>query len=324
MRYWWVNHKQTARQEISGGYLWSPKREANGSRSQFYDNMRIAEPGDLVLSFSGGRIGHVGAVRDFAGPALKPMGFGETGANWSDDGWLLPVTWQRLPRAVRPKDRIAELGPLLPAKYSPINPQTGNGNQKAYLAEIGKAAFDQILSNDRQVIAEVWSSAEMNEPLEAFDDAVQDQLTSDPGLDSTTKQQLVLARQGQGLFRARVNAIEKACRLTSVSNPRLLVASHIKPWRVCKTAAERLDGANGLLLTPHVDRLFDRGLITFTQAGEVMISPRLDPQDVQRLGLQDACARNCGEFNERQAEYLKFHKENVFLAKWSEMRPGPK
>ena len=40
MRFWWVNHKQTARQELTGGYLWSPKTEARGTRSQFYDNMR--------------------------------------------------------------------------------------------------------------------------------------------------------------------------------------------------------------------------------------------------------------------------------------------
>lgn len=56
MRYRSVNHEQTARQELSGGYLWSPKREASGARSQFYDNMRIAEAGDAVLSFSSGVI----------------------------------------------------------------------------------------------------------------------------------------------------------------------------------------------------------------------------------------------------------------------------
>ncbi|WP_197086911.1 hypothetical protein [Bradyrhizobium sp. LTSPM299] len=56
VKYWWVNHKQTMRQEIGGGYLWSPKEEANGSRSQFYDNMRIAAPGDPVLSYAGGSL----------------------------------------------------------------------------------------------------------------------------------------------------------------------------------------------------------------------------------------------------------------------------
>jgi hypothetical protein len=33
MRYWWVNQKQTHRHELGDGYLWSPKRRANQTRS---------------------------------------------------------------------------------------------------------------------------------------------------------------------------------------------------------------------------------------------------------------------------------------------------
>ena len=51
-KYWWVNHNQTFEQERGEGYLWSPKREANGARSQFYENMRIARAGDMVVSFA--------------------------------------------------------------------------------------------------------------------------------------------------------------------------------------------------------------------------------------------------------------------------------
>ncbi len=72
MRFWWVNHKQTARQELTGGYLWSPVTETSGARSQFYDNMRFAAPGDIVLSYAAGQIGRVGMVADFAVSAPKP------------------------------------------------------------------------------------------------------------------------------------------------------------------------------------------------------------------------------------------------------------
>jgi hypothetical protein len=48
MRYWWVNQNQTYRQEIAGGYLWSPKRNANGVRNPFHEFMREASPGDPV------------------------------------------------------------------------------------------------------------------------------------------------------------------------------------------------------------------------------------------------------------------------------------
>ena len=39
-RFWWVNHNQTAREEVEEQFLWSPKTERNGARSQFYENMR--------------------------------------------------------------------------------------------------------------------------------------------------------------------------------------------------------------------------------------------------------------------------------------------
>lgn len=44
MRYWWVNQNQTYRHEVSGGYLWSPKRNANGARNTYYETMREVAP----------------------------------------------------------------------------------------------------------------------------------------------------------------------------------------------------------------------------------------------------------------------------------------
>ena len=51
MRFWWVNQNQTYRHEIQGGYLWSPKRNANKARNPFYESMREIAPGDLIFSF---------------------------------------------------------------------------------------------------------------------------------------------------------------------------------------------------------------------------------------------------------------------------------
>lgn len=79
------------RQEVDGGYLWSPVSEANGARSKFYDNMRLATPGDVVLSYADARVGRAGIVTDFAISAPKPEEFGSVGAYWNSAGWLLPV-----------------------------------------------------------------------------------------------------------------------------------------------------------------------------------------------------------------------------------------
>jgi len=65
VRYWWVNQNQTYRQEIVGGYLWSPKRNANGARNPFYEFMREVTPGDLVFSFVDTRRVALGIVSSY-------------------------------------------------------------------------------------------------------------------------------------------------------------------------------------------------------------------------------------------------------------------
>lgn len=84
----------------------------------------------------------------------------------------------------------------------------------------------------------------------------------DVGIPETEKTAIIRARRGQGLFKDRVMRIEERCRITGVTNPVHLIASHCKPWRDC-TNAERLEGENGLLLTQSIDHLFDRGFIGF-------------------------------------------------------------
>jgi hypothetical protein len=247
-QYWWVNHKQTWRQEIDGQYLWSPKTSSNGARNEFYSNMRRASPGDLVLSYADQQISCVGRVAEFAFAAPKPEEFGTVGANWSRDGWLLPVYWTRVVPPIRPKDLMDRLRPLLPGRYSPVNPDTGRGNQGAYLAEISEPLFDAIVSNmafDLALLARGGSNSLSYESVvEAVEDTIERRIAADLALDDTERKSLIAARRGQGVFRSNLEKLERACRLTGITNPSLLKASHIKPWRACETAQERLDGMN--------------------------------------------------------------------------------
>lgn len=326
--YWWVNHKQTHRQEIDGNFLWSPKTKANGTRNVFYDNMRRAAPGDLVLSYADQRIAYVGRVAEYAMPALKPEEFGDTGSHWDKDGWRLPVFWTALVPAVRPKDILLTIAPLLKRKYAPIQAATGNGNQTAYLAEIDEPLFNAITTGsalDKPMLAHGGANSLAFPVLvEQLDDEAEQRVWSDLTLDETTQKRVVRARRGQGLFRENVLKIERRCRVTGIDNPNLLIASHIKPWRVCRTAAERLDGMNGLMLTPDADLLFDRGFITFEDDGRVQVSERTEPQDLRRLGLGHLDMRSLGfgesqgawstaAFAAGQRGYLAYHRTEVFV-----------
>jgi predicted restriction endonuclease len=106
--------------------------------------------------------------------------------------------------------------------------------------------------------------------------------------------------------------IETKCRVTGVENPVHLVASHCKPWRD-STNVERLDGENGLLLTPSIDHLFDRGFIGFENNGKLIISPVAHRPSLERMGVETEQIVNVGGFSSGQKQFLDFHRNSVFL-----------
>src|SRR6516162_6424308 len=106
------------------------------------------------------------------------------------------------------------------------------------------------------------------------------------------------------------SSIEHACRITQVARMEHLVASHIQPWRDSSNE-QRLDGENGLLLTPTVDHLFDKGFISFENTGQLIVSPVADPVSLKRMGVDRDARVNVGTFSQGQRQHLEFHRENV-------------
>jgi putative restriction endonuclease len=108
-----VNQYQTYRHEVTGGYLWSPKRNANGARNPFYESMREVAPGDLILSFMDTRILAIGFAQSYCWESPK-LEFGTSGQNWEDIGWRVKIQFTELANKMRPKEHIEILRPLLP------------------------------------------------------------------------------------------------------------------------------------------------------------------------------------------------------------------
>lgn len=130
-----------------------------------------------------------------------------------------------------------------------------------------------------------------------------------PGLNETEKASLRMARIGQGRFRQELlKAYTSKCPVTGIMHPHLLTASHIKPWIAC-TNLERLDPNNGILLSALVDRLFDRGLITFNDDGSVIISSELSPSDVDLCHLNPLTPIHLAG---RRREYMEYHRTIQF------------
>jgi hypothetical protein len=319
MRYWWVNQNQTYRQEVAGGYLWSPKRKANGARNPFYESMREVAPGDLVFSFAQTRIAAWGLARSYAYEAPKPEEFGTAGRNWERIGWRVEVEFHELASAPRPADWIELLRPLLPERYSPLLPD-GRGVQSIYLTELAKplaVAVAEIAGNEVALIARdelVHERGLLARAPEfvAWEEHLRRQIEGDSTIAATEREALVLARRGQGLFRERVQAIESHCRVTGVDRIEHLRASHCKPWRDCDND-ERLDAENGLLLTPSIDHLFDRGFISFEGDGRLLLSPVAHHASLARMGVAVDRPVDVGSFTARQRGFLAYHRDEVFL-----------
>jgi len=321
MRHWWVNQNQTFEQETRGGYLWSPKRKANDQRNPFYEFMREVAPGDVVFSFQGTYIRAIGIAQSYCYECPKPAEFGAAGPNWSDIGWKIDVRFTPVPAPIRPADHMQRLKPLLADKYAPLRP-SGQGLQSVYLTSVEPAFAAALLSllgpEARALANENVIRDRADDPSRSpaqgqteWEEYLIDSIRQRP-IEATEKTALILARRGQGLFKQRVGRVERRCRITGVDRIEHLRASHCKPWRD-SSDPERLDGENGLLLTPSIDHLFDRGFISFEGDGRLVVSPVAHVPSLEKMGVPVGERKNVGGFSEGQRRYLEFHRERVFL-----------
>ncbi len=124
------------------------------------------------------------------------------------------------------------------------------------------------------------------------------------------KKQINFARIGQGRYRKALLDECPICAITLVSDDRLLIASHIKPW-VASNEVEKLDPKNGFMLTPTYDFLFDRGFITFSDDKKIKISPWLSKMTCSKLNISDD-KKYAMLPTEGREHYLEYHRANIF------------
>ena len=120
-------------------------------------------------------------------------------------------------------------------------------------------------------------------------------------------------RLKQSVFRTAVlNNFQGRCCITGMTETDLLIASHIIPWS--RRIDTRLDPANGLCLSAWIDRLFDRGFISFTDDLCIMVA---------RGMFSDALTQSLTQLQGQQAqppirvaiktEYLQWHRDHIYL-----------
>lgn len=201
------------------------------------------------------------------------------------------------------------------------------------ITESGRKGLAGASKLDREIYAEFgqdWSALVARaEALWALRVVTSDEQTTDtrlrekvsdfrfePYQGGSTTQAIVNQRVGQDFFRRAVLAnYEDSCCITGIADPRLLVASHIKPWG--KDTDNRHNPANGLLLSATLDRAFDRGLITVVRDRKVLVSRQLRESQSREtrdyFGQFEGVALRPAVRFDPEPLFLEWHNENCFL-----------
>ncbi len=155
--------------------------------------------------------------------------------------------------------------------------------------------------------------------VETQDAEIEDlrEIETAPNLTESERKYLVSCRLCQGKYRQKLlDFWNGKCAVTSVTEEQMLIASHIKPWRLANNE-EKISPANGLPLIPQLDRAFDKGLITFDDVdGKIIISPYFT--EYEQTGI-------FGDMRLRDVPYqirpfLVFHRENLYLKDFDNRR----
>lgn len=134
--------------------------------------------------------------------------------------------------------------------------------------------------------------------------------TMSSNITQTEKEQISKVRIGQSYFREKLLMTHGKCIICGLKNKALLRASHIKSWSKSGNF-ERLDVNNGLLLCTLHDSLFDSGLISFSDKGNIIISDDLAQEDLQILKINQLKI----DINQQTLRYLSWHRKNVLKKK---------
>ena len=288
MAFWIVYQGTSWKRARAGGYLWAPKRGQRSQTQVYWSNMALVRPGDLIFAGIDNAIRAFAEVPAPAYDALRPDPRDDQ--FWYGEGWRLDVQYSDLPKPMFYADWVPDIADELPPIHSPF--RDGGRPNQGYLYGLPNSVGEYLVNRAAIDGVDVVSTAEAALAL--------------PVGGETERAALRSARLGQGKFR---NALMKRwngkCPLSTVAHPKLLRASHIKPWSSSNNF-ERLDPANGLLLSAAYDAAFDALLVSFSDEGAILLAPDFPEEAARAAGIDSRARIHCLEDAARP--YLAEHR----------------
>jgi putative restriction endonuclease len=228
---------------------------------------------------------------------------------------------QELARALGRKDGSVA---MKLANFASLDPKITESGRKGLdgASKLDRSVYAQFGSDWTGLVArasELWELR--SEPQEAKTDhmrlkEVRSDYRFEPYVGESVASRMVAQRVGQGFFRRAVLAnYDEVCCVTGIADSRLLIASHIKPWK--DDIENRHNPANGVLLSATIDKAFDCGLLTITNRGRVRIARQLrnsrSPETTAFFSqFEDAEIRAARRFDP-DPDFLDWHNRHCFV-----------
>lgn len=295
MNFYWVNLGDSYKEVKEYSYLWAPAytdtAEGKKTVKAGWKHVPAVSKGDILICYANGKIIYIAIAKKDAYSAQRPSNI--TFDKWKLQGFKIEVDLEVLPIPIDMNEVRDEIYALYNDKCSPKLLDKNKKMAQQYLIALPQAAGIFLLDTLGEAAIKIQEKLPKS--------------NNQPIPNATTKESIIKARIGQGKFREDVLKLwNNRCPVTNVDLPELLIASHILSWQLSDDV-EKLDKYNGLPLSPSIDKLFDKGFISFADHGDMLIGKNITTEILQKLGI-NLDTKITGLKNEH-FKYLKRHRE---------------
>jgi putative restriction endonuclease len=300
MAYYWVNVGTSFNEVKLDKFLWAPsytvkKNGKRGTKSD-WDIVKQVQTGDVIFCCKDKHIVYVAVATKDAFASPRPES--RISLTWNEDGNQIDVALTVLKSPLELSIFKPEFNDRFNHLCSQLVFDKNLSRCQIYMASIPELAAAFLLN----LIGE--DSLDIQQTIASHRSGNRIPKRKSKGAD---KEVIAKSRVGQGLFRRDVlNLWDSTCPITNVNHAKLLIASHILPWQL-STSEEKVDGYNGLPLSPNADKLFDNGLISFSDNGDMLLSNEITQELLIRLGIEPLT--KILKVKPQNKPYLQRHRE---------------
>ncbi|MEQ9886222.1 HNH endonuclease [Pectobacterium zantedeschiae] len=289
MNFFWVNLGTSFKEVKEYGFLWAPKYATNANGKEVknagWESMSKIKSGDVIFGYRNWEVNLILRATSDSYTAGRPDN--RKFAAWEVEGWRVDIAYEELTLPIDIREFKEEFIDL----YNDYcHPKVFNK----------RGLCTQIYMSSLSVYAGLYL-------IDKIDELKLDILLGEVSQKEYERKILAKARIGQGEYRKDLLELwEGKCAVTGVDRKDLLIASHIYPWCLSKNE-DKINKFNGLLLSPNLDRLFDKGLISFNDNGSVLIKDTLSDEILCKLGVSNELRIDL--IKEGNKKFLKMHRK---------------